>query len=197
MEPSAILLGNALENPKRKRAALVEDCFRIDAADLRRSAVFRHGESGRLIWTLGDVEIAWATYCFTRQADSAGELEFEFHQADQRKRTRIALETTIPHFGGKRVWLTCPRCERRMRTLFAKQRELEPACRGCHGLQFRSAQGHDARVDALRKNEEKFLAMLFDSAGTLSARLSRVRLVAKTLKAIEREQAKRMRARRK
>lgn len=192
MEQAPIGLGNRLENrPKRTRAGLVEQCLRIDAADLRRSAVFRGGVRGRMSWTLGEVEIAWATYCFTPQSDGAGELDLEFHRAEQKKRMRIALQSTTPNFGGIRFWLTCPRCRRRARTLFATQRELQPACRRCHGLQYISAQTHDARVDALRKDEAKMFATLFDSSGTLLARLRRIRLAAKAVTAIERDQAKR------
>lgn len=183
-------LGIPLEkSPRRKRAGLVEESLRIDAADLRQSAVFRDGFRGRMSWTLGDVEIAWATYCFARQSGGAGELDLEFHRAGQKNRTRIALETTFPHFGGIRFWMACPKCRRRIRTLFAP--ELEPACRRCHGLQYRSAQTQDARVDELRHNEEKMAALLCDRSGTLSARLRRIRLVAKAVTAIERDQAKR------
>lgn len=198
MEQAPIDLGNRLENrPKRTRAGLVEECLRIDAADLRRSVVFRDGASGRLIWTLGEVEIVTAKFGFARQSAGSAELELDYQRGEQRNRTAISLETTTPHFGGVRFWFRCPRCNRRARTLFATKRELEPACRSCHGLQYRSAQTRDARVDELRDDQEKMIAMLFDSSGPLSARLRRIRLVANAVKAIERDQAKRMRARRK
>lgn len=198
MEQFPIGLGNTLKKrPKRKRAGLVEECLRIDAADLRRSAVFRHGDGGRLIWTLGPTEIATARYAFTSQSAGAGELAIELQCGSERRRTRLVLTTTTPNFGGVRFWFQCPRCSRRARTLFVTEQELEPACRSCHGLQYRSAQTQDARVDALRRDEDKMVAMLSDESGTLSARLRRVRLVAKALRAIERDQVKRMSARRK
>ncbi len=193
MELFPIGLGNRLEKrPKRTRASLVEQSLRIDAADLRRSAVFRHGDSGRLIWTLGPTEIATARYAFTSQSAGADELAIELQRGNERRRTRLVLTTTSPNFGGVRFWFCCPRCSRRARTLFVTEQELAPACRSCHGLQYRSAQKHDARVDALRKDEAKMYGMLFDSSGTLLARLRRLRLIIKALRAIERDHAKRM-----
>lgn len=182
--------------PKRTRAGQVEESLRIDAAHLRRSEVFQHGDAGRLIWTLGPTEIATARYAFTQMA-GAGELAIELQRGNERRRTRLVLTATTPNFGGFRFWFQCPRCSRRAQTLFVTQQKLEPACRTCHGLQYRSAQAHDARVDALRRDEDKMVAMLSDESGTLSARLRRLRLVAKALRAIERDQAKRMSARRK
>lgn len=189
-----IHLGKALEKlPKRKRAALVEECLKIDCADLRRSAVFRHGESGRLIWTLGPTEIATARFAFTSQSSDAGELAIELQRGNERRRARLVLTTTSPAFGGVRFWFQCPQCSQRTRTLFVTEQELDPACRGCHGLQYRSAQDHDARVDQLRKDESKMRAMLQHESGTLAARLRRAKLLAKVITNVEWRNAKKMR----
>lgn len=198
MEPPAIDLGDFAEKHQpRKRAALVEECLRFDVADLRRIAAFRHGAGGKLSWMLGQAEIAAARYAFISQGAGAGELAIELQRGAELRRTRLVLTTTVPHFGGARFWFRCPHCGRRGRTLFATDRKLEPACRRCHGLQYRSAQTHDARVDELRKDAPKMAAMLFDNSGTLWARLRRVQLVAKAMTAIEREQAKQIPSRRK
>ena len=47
----------------------------------------------------------------------------------------IYLESTPMHFGGRRLWFRCPRCDGRCRVLFGTWRI---ACRRCHRLRFAS-----------------------------------------------------------
>ena len=195
MKRSAIDLGILLEEHRRRnRTVIVEECLRIDAADLRRFAVFRDCVRGRLSWTQGDTEFATAEFGFTCESAGTVVLEIELRRCEQRKRTTIPLETTTPHFGGVRFWFRCPRCGRRVRTLFATQKELSPACRRCHDLQYRSAHTHDVRIDRLRKDTSLINEMICDTSGTLCARLRRARLVLKAINAIEQIEAKRNRS---
>ena len=47
----------------------------------------------------------------------------------------IYLESTPMHFGGRRLWFRCPRCDGRCRVLFGTWRI---ACRRCHRLRYAS-----------------------------------------------------------
>jgi hypothetical protein len=47
----------------------------------------------------------------------------------------IYLESTGMHFGGRRLWFRCPRCDRRCRVLYGTWRI---ACRRCHRLRYLS-----------------------------------------------------------
>jgi hypothetical protein len=68
-----------------------------------------------------------------------------------------AVQGTTPLFGytscngGKRRWLLCPGCHRRVGKLYRPSNEVVFACRQCHQLTYRSAQCHDARLDRLLK----------------------------------------------
>jgi hypothetical protein len=56
-----------------------------------------------------------------------------------------------PCNGGKRRWLLCPSCHKRVGKLYRPLGEVVFACRQCHQLTYRSAQCHDARLDRLLK----------------------------------------------
>ena len=68
-----------------------------------------------------------------------------------------AAQGTNPLFGytrcngGKRRWLLCPACHKRVGKLYRPLNEVVFACRQCHQLTYRSAQCHDARLDRLLK----------------------------------------------
>jgi hypothetical protein len=53
--------------------------------------------------------------------------------------------------GGKRRWLLCLSCFKRVGKLYCPRNEVLFACRQCHQLTYRSAQCHDARLDRLLK----------------------------------------------
>ena len=70
---------------------------------------------------------------------------------------KIPLQTTRPHFGGYRWWLTCPLvvggrpCLRRVRKLYIPPSGLYFGCRQCYDLTYRSCQESDKRVSALKR----------------------------------------------
>src|SRR5262249_6137709 len=81
---------------------------------------------------------------------------------------RVRLTTTRPRFGGLRWWFVCPLvvdgqpCERRVGKLYLPPGGRYFGCRHCYGLTYHSAQTHDRRVDALRRNPELLEATLED-----------------------------------
>ena len=52
----------------------------------------------------------------------------------------ILLQTTCPYFGGKRYWMTCPRCGRRVKTLHCPPGAIYYRCRICYDLTYKSCQ---------------------------------------------------------
>ena len=72
----------------------------------------------------------------------------------------IRLEQQPMRFGGSRWWGRCPLqvngrpCNRRVGKLYSPSRAAYFGCRICFELTYESAQGHDKRVDALRRNPE-------------------------------------------
>jgi hypothetical protein len=79
---------------------------------------------------------------------------------------KVRLETTQPHFGGRRWWFLCPLyrknmpCERRVRKLYRPPLLRYFGCRSCLDLTYRSVQEHDKRIDELIKHPWKIPALV-------------------------------------
>ena len=80
-----------------------------------------------------------------------------------------AAQGTNPLFGytackgGKRRWLLCPACFRRVAKLYCPLNEVVLACRQCHQLTYRSTQCHDAKLDSLLKAPAEVLEQMIAS----------------------------------
>jgi hypothetical protein len=81
---------------------------------------------------------------------------------------QIRLTVTRPRFGGLRWWFICPLvvngrpCGRRVGKLYLPPGGRYYGCRHCYQLTYRSAQKHDKRVDALRRNPAALMALMGD-----------------------------------
>jgi hypothetical protein len=93
---------------------------------------------------------------------------------------RVWLAATRPRFGGRRWWFLCPlsrdgrQCGRRVGKLSLPPGGRYFGCRHCYDLTYTSAQEHDKRVDALRRNPaalEAILARLGKLHGPLDGQL--------------------------
>lgn len=73
-------------------------------------------------------------------------------------RGTVRIAYTHAGFGGRRAWMLCPVCSRRVRILYLIPR---PCCRGCAGIPY-AARG-------LHRNRD------WESWGRIAARLARVR----------------------
>jgi hypothetical protein len=90
---------------------------------------------------------------------------------------RVALTTTRPRFGGLRWWFVCPLgvggrpCGRRVGKLYLPPGGRYFGCRHCHALTYESAQTHDRRVSALRRNPELLAAIMENLQGASPGQL--------------------------
>jgi hypothetical protein len=88
----------------------------------------------------------------------------------------VGLEALPLAFGGVRWWGRCPlvldgrSCGRRVLRLYLSPGARCFGCRLCYRLTYRSAQEHDKRVDALRRNPEALAALVNDPPPAASAR---------------------------
>jgi hypothetical protein len=53
---------------------------------------------------------------------------------------------------GLRYWFLCPKCSRRVASLFKPHSRADFWCRGCHNLTYRCQKEHDRRVDEFLKS---------------------------------------------
>ena len=73
-------------------------------------------------------------------------------------REHIWLEATPCHYGGERLWLTCPSCHSRRRVLYCLGGRFR--CRQCHNLAYSSTRedAHDRSIRRTRKLRKRLAA---------------------------------------
>jgi hypothetical protein len=88
--------------------------------------------------------------------------------------TTVRLQTTSPHFGGRRYWFVCPNCSRIMRKLYPHTASHSMACRKCLGLVYNSQyrKGSKYALFRLIRNFMKNLATLERLSGVKISRNS-------------------------
>ena len=91
------------------------------------------------------------------EPDGSRRLRVDFRDPDGSNQTLILQPVQL---GFSRRWYArCPQhCRRRARKLFLRCGMLEFACVSCCGLQYETAQTHDARIDACRRDPLAFLS---------------------------------------
>lgn len=131
----------------------VEDCLALDVNKLARDGMIGEGERrGSLTWRntrtgeqtasvgyectgTGDKPTIVLAYTVSRHGDEKQDVSM-----------RIGLQSTSPHFGGRRWWFECPlvvgdrRCHRRVGKLYLPPGRLYFGCRQCHSLTYTSCQ---------------------------------------------------------
>jgi len=130
----------------------VEDCYNLSTDNFARWKVLQWGiRLGMVTWNRGDRQTGACRY----QADiyETGNSITFFSEINGllRNDVRVNLSSYKPGFDGKRYLFICPRCGRRMRTLFIKGGMI--GCRVCLDLTYYSCVRNSSR-----KSLYKFLA---------------------------------------
>ncbi|SFF97933.1 hypothetical protein [Neptunomonas qingdaonensis] len=119
------------------RKATTETVKRLDIRFMRKQGFLEPGGVGALQWRLGGRlrgDILFRGYddklVFHYRVDG----EDEAYSVKQ----EVALTRTPCHFGGTRLWFSCPCCHKRVGLLYAPQSNFK--CRLCHKLPYASQQ---------------------------------------------------------
>jgi hypothetical protein len=154
----------------------VEECKDLDANHWMREGILKAGvrRSGSWRWVYHSGEehsISYEVDTLDRPSPFVRLWYTMTHAATKEQESldyRVVLTTTRPRYGGLRWWFICPLivggrpCERRVGKLYLPPGARYFGCRHCHELTYTSAQTHDKRVDALRRNPELLFAMAND-----------------------------------
>jgi hypothetical protein len=163
----------------------VEACLSIDANRWMREGILKAGihlrGSWRWVYHSGRENTIGYEVNTLDQARPFVRLSYTLTRAATQEREaldyRVALTTTRPRFGGLRWWFVCPlvvkgrACGRRVGRLYLPPRSRYFGCRHCHELTYASAQTHDKRVDALRRNPELLAAIVESPGAAIDGRL--------------------------
>lgn len=132
---------------RRLKKPTAENCLVLDVNRLSRGGVLRPRWFGNLRWTSprnGEV-LATVNLRVSYAPNNRLALHLVYRLDDSiTVDTIIGIEATRPHFGGQRLWFTCPRvangipCKRRAAKLYLRNGYF--ACRHCQDLRYRSSQ---------------------------------------------------------
>jgi hypothetical protein len=113
-----------------------EDIRRLDLRYLKRHDLLRPGHVGTLSWTQGgnesgsiDFQVMSTHLLLSYRYRSYGGVWEDVEE-------RIELVWTLCHYGGRRPWLRCPQCVRRIAVLYGYGRLF--LCRHCYDLPYAS-----------------------------------------------------------
>ena len=123
---------------------VTENCLSFSVQDLLGRG--HSSQYGRIKWR-------WPSgreYCINYSINRRGGLPIVTLNYPTRDNERVSMlvrtETTNVHFGGERLWFTCPlivngvRCNRRVGKLYLPPCTKYFGCRLCHDLSYRSSQ---------------------------------------------------------
>jgi hypothetical protein len=139
---------------------LVEETHCLDLLDQRWREILRlHRASGTLEWRDSGnlVPKEWVDFRLSPvQEDGTRLLVVDFTRDPNEPKEQLILEQV--RVGFSRRWhARCPGgCDQMVRKLYLVE-DGAVACWRCAGLQYRSAQKHDKRVDLCRRNPAEFV----------------------------------------
>lgn len=127
---------------------LAEDCLCIDINWLARRRLLIPACPKNIQWSVCGDRVAWAIIQLGTHPDHPV-LFVVLHGHDSQEpdgdEYSIRVELTPQHFGGRRRWLCCCLCSRRVAKLYLPAGEVNWACRSCYGLTYRSSrEAHQA-----------------------------------------------------
>jgi hypothetical protein len=164
----------------------VNNGLTLDINQMVRDGLFLHGQAkvmGSIKWTNTRTEeqtgamgfiieprendgfIFRVSYTITRREGDKQDFDYP-----------LELQTTRPHYGGRRWWFTCPLvvnglpCYRRVSKLYLPPGAKYLGCRHCYDLTYRSCQESDKRINRLVRNPMALMAAA-QSPGLKSALL--------------------------
>lgn len=135
-----------------KKQAL-EEIHNVDVRFLKRKGYLMPGVSGVLSWNCGGIKTGRVNF---KMFSDRIELSYRIRAFNEEWNSRvdsIYFDTTNCHFGGERLWLLCPKCDKRVVAVYGLTKGF--LCRKCYGLTYSSQSegGFDRVLRKLRKLE--------------------------------------------
>jgi len=144
-------LGSGQHGGRRKTEAQ----NRIEIMWMKKQGYLKEGCAGTLNWTCRGEPAGDVRFCIGKEELI---LRYKFRKGDddwQSVETIISLEHTPCHYGGERIWMRCPCCNRRCAILYLA--DAYPACRKCYNLGYysESETDLDRALRQARKAQER------------------------------------------
>jgi len=125
-----------------------EEVHSVDIRYMKEQGLLNPNSSGTLSWSCRGERTGWIKYQVHEshlrliyRSRSHGE---EWQDMDE----RIYFQRTPCHYGGERLWFSCPHCHTRVAIVYGHGKRF--LCRHCYGLPYAS-QGEDYLARMIRK----------------------------------------------
>jgi len=122
---------------------VVEDCLILSIADLVRNKVIVPGAltDGVLAWSRGGeqphVRVNYEADLLT---DKHAAIKLRYCIDDRSENTHVWLRYTVPQYGGRRWWFSCPLTGDRVAKLYLPPGQNRFASRRAYGLAYKSSR---------------------------------------------------------
>jgi len=125
-----------------------EEVHSVDIRYMKKQGLLEPNNSGTLSWSCRGEQTGWIRYQVHEnylrliyRSRSRGE---EWQNMDE----RIYFQRTPCHYGGERLWFSCPHCHTRVAIIYGHGKRF--LCRHCYALPYAS-QGEDYLERMIRK----------------------------------------------
>ena len=128
---------------RRARTDVVEDCLVLSIADLVRHKVIVPGAltDGVLAWSRGGEQPhARVNYEADLLTDKHAAIKLRYCIDDRSENTHVWLRYTVPQYGGRRWWFSCPLTGDRVAKLYLPPGQSRFASRRAYGLAYKSSR---------------------------------------------------------
>ena len=113
---------------------VIENQISINILDLKKRECLKPGTISSTNYALNGRELGWIFISAAK-----GILNLDYRVNGHIQQQTIEITDISPHYGGRRQYLLCPKCDSRRESLYYGS-DGEFACRICRGLVFRSQQ---------------------------------------------------------
>ena len=145
---------------------LVERAFCLDANVLARSGFFRGGRGAKWDYECRSKKESYlgGAYLTLIDSDERGEHNILVDNAGLCGKQEIRIKREQHSFIRHRYWFTCPKCSKRVTTLFIPIGAERLACRRCHKLYYWSQMKSKGRIGEEDYKEQQELYIVHKSA---------------------------------
>jgi len=128
-----------------------EEVHSVDIRYMKKQGLLKCNSAGTLSWSRGDEQTGWIRYqvygSYLRliyRSRSHGE---EWQNMDE----RIYFQRTPCHYGGERLWFSCPQCHKRIAVIYGHGSRF--LCRHCYDLPYTSQS--ESRLERMMRKARK------------------------------------------
>ena len=116
----------------------------INIRYLKEQGLLEPGRSGELTWNRQGLQVGAVGY---QTKENGVQLTYNYRANNtdewQAIKQFVLFDYTACHYGGRRAWLRCTECDRRVTTIYSAGKCF--LCRQCYGLNYQSQ--HESYID--------------------------------------------------